>query len=155
MTSDNTGVIVRLRQADKGVAEQIKALHEAAYAVEAQLLGVDEFPPLKRTLESYADSTSIFFAFIHDGCCVGSVELETNNPLVIEISSLVVDPEFSRRGIATKLMKHALTEAGRRQVVVSTAAANYPALNLYERLGFEKVDQWTNDDGIIIVQLAK
>jgi ribosomal protein S18 acetylase RimI-like enzyme len=155
MTSDKTDAIVRLSQADHGVAEKIKALHDSAYAAEARLIGLDEFPPLKRTLESYANSKSVFFAYIHEGCCVGSVELETGNSSALEISSLVVDPDFSRCGIATKLMKHALSKAGSRQAIVSTAAANYPAINLYESLGFQKVDEWTNGDGIDIVRLAK
>ena len=155
MTLDRTDSIVRLHQANDGIAEKIKALHDAAYAVEAQLLGLDEFPPLNRALESYAESKSIFFGYIHEGHCVGSVELETDNLPVLEVSSLVVDPRFSRRGIATKLMTHVLSEVPARRVIVSTGSANYPAINLYEGLGFRIVDQWTTDDGIEIVQLAK
>jgi len=155
MTIDKIASIVRLHQADKGIAEEIQALHDAAYAVEAQLLGLDEFPPLKRTLRSYAESTSVFYGYLHDGHCVGSVEVETRNLTVLEVSSLVVNPELSRRGIATKLMMYVLSKAGIRRVTVSTATANYPAIGLYEGLGFRTVDQWTTDDGIDIVQLAK
>ena len=155
MTFDKADAIVRLYQADDGIAERIKALHDAAYAVEAQLLGLDEFPPLKRTLASYAESRSVFFGYMHEGCCVGSIELETENLPVLEVSSLVVDPKCSRRGIATKLMTHVLSKAGTRRVIVSTATANYPAIKLYEGLGFRAVDQWKTDDGIDIVQLEK
>jgi ribosomal protein S18 acetylase RimI-like enzyme len=155
MAAEMTGSIVRLYQADDGVAAKIKALHDAAYAVEAQLLGLENFPPLKRTLESYAASNSIFFGYMHKGRCVGSVELETAALAVLEVSSLVVDPKFARRGVATKLMTHALSEAGTRRLTVSTAGANYPAINLYKGLGFRAVDQWVSEDGIEIVQLAK
>lgn len=155
MTIDKADTIVRLNQAEDGIAEKIKALHDAAYAVEAQLLGLEEFPPLKRALASYAESRSVFFGYMHKGRCVGSVELETESFPVLEVSSLVVDPKFSRRGIATKLMTHVLSKAGTRRVTVSTATANYPAINLYEALGFRAVDQWKTDEGIDIVQLEK
>jgi ribosomal protein S18 acetylase RimI-like enzyme len=154
MTIEKTESIVRLHQMEAGVAEQIKALHDSAYVAEARLLGLDEFPPLKRTLESYAKAISACYGYFREGRCVGSVELAVEESLVCEVSSLVVDPKFLRQGIATKLMTHILSKAGSRRVIVSTASANYPAISLYEGLGFQKVDQWTTDDGVDIVQLA-
>jgi len=151
----NTDIIIRLHQADEGVAEQIKALHDAAYSVEARLLGLDEFPPLNRTLESYGKSNSVFFGCIREAHCVGSVELKEDDSSILEVSSLVVDPCYSRQGIATRLMMHVLSEAGTRRVIVSTATGNYPAINLYEGLGFQKAEHWTTDAGIDIVLLAK
>ncbi len=154
MPMDNTDTIIRLHQADEGVAEQIKALHDSAYSVEARLLGLDEFPPLNRTLESYAKSNSVFFGCIREARCVGSVELKEDDSSILEVSSLVVDPCYSRQGIATRLMMYVLSKAGTRRVIVSTATENYPAINLYEGLGFQKADQWTSDAGIDIVLLA-
>lgn len=155
MTNDKTALVVRLSHEDIEVAEKLKALHDAAYAVEARLLGLDEFPPLNRALESYANSTSAFFGYMRNGDCVGSVEIEALDFSGIEVASLVVDPRFARQGIATKLMMHVLNKAGSGRIVVSTAGANVPAIKLYEGLGFEKVDQWTTEDGLEIVQLAK
>jgi len=155
MNVDKTDVIVKLDHADADVARQIKSLHDVAYAAEARLLGLKEFPPLNRTLESYANANSTFFGCRRDGSYIGSVELDVDNSSVFDISSLVVDPRFSRQGIATKLMKHVLSIVGPRRVVVSTGAANYPAINLYEGLGFQKADEWTTDDGLRIVELAK
>jgi ribosomal protein S18 acetylase RimI-like enzyme len=155
MPMDKTDTIIRLHQAGEGVAEQLKALHDSAYSVEARLLGLDEFPPLKRTLEFYAKSKSVFFGYIRGDCCVGSVELDTDDSSILEVSSLVVDPCFSRQGIATKLMMHVLSKAGSRRVIVSTATGNYPAINLYEGLGFRQADHWTTDAGIDLVLLEK
>ena len=155
MTMDKTDTIVRLHPADEGVAEQLKLLHDSAYLVEAQLLGLDDFPPLNRTLESYLKSRSVFYGCIHEDCCVGSVELEADISSVLGVSSLVVDPRFFRQGIATKLMMHVLSKAGSRRVIVSTATGNHPAINLYEGLGFRQADHWTTDAGIDLVLLEK
>lgn len=154
MTIDETASIVRLDQADEIIAREIKTLHDAAYTVEAQLLGLENFPPLRRTLGSFTGAKSAFFGYMHQGSCVGLVELEIENISIVEVSGLVIHPKFHRRGIATKLMTYVLSEAQNRRVIVSTAAGNYPAIGLYEGLGFHLVDQWTTEDGIDIVQLA-
>ncbi len=154
MTIDETASIVALDQADEKIAREIKTLHNAAYTVEAQLLGLEKFPPLRRTLGSFTGAKSAFFGYMHQGSCVGLVELEIENISIVEVSSLVIHPKFHRRGIATKLMTYVLSEAQNRRVIVSTAAGNYPAIGLYEGLGFHIVDQWTTEGGIDIVQLA-
>lgn len=155
MRSENTDSVVRLDHSDVAVARQIKHLHDAAYAVEARLLGVEEFPPLNRKLKSYSNASSSFFGYIRDGHCAGSIEIETGEPSIITISSLVVDPNCSRQGIATKLVMHVLDMAGGMRVAVSTAEENYPAIRLYEGLGFRKTERWTTHDGLRIVELAK
>ncbi len=155
MTAENTDTIVQLNLANATVAEQIKGLHDAAYSVEARLLGLEEFSPLKRTVESYSNASSTFFGCMRNSHCVGSVEIEADDSAGIEISSLVVDPGCSRQGIATKLMMHVMNIAGPNRIVVSTAGANCPAISLYEGLGFRKTDAWVTADGLHIVELTK
>lgn len=155
MDSDSNDTIVQLDQADAEVAGKIKQLHDAAYAVESSLLGLERFPPLNRTLESYAHAASTFFGYMRNGDVVGSIEVEIRGPAECEIASLVVDPQFARQGIATKLMLCVLEMAGTRRVTVATAKDNYPATSLYEGLGFRQVDRWMTQDGLDIVQLAR
>jgi ribosomal protein S18 acetylase RimI-like enzyme len=57
-----------------------------------------------------------------------------------EVSYVGVVPNARRRGIGRELVRKALFEAkaiGGHEVVLSVDARNEPALNLYERLGFE------------------
>jgi ribosomal-protein-alanine N-acetyltransferase len=57
----------------------------------------------------------------------------------LHINTVAVAPAERRRGLATKLLKHVMAEAARRQVVRATLevrASNTAALKLYERLGF-------------------
>jgi ribosomal protein S18 acetylase RimI-like enzyme len=155
MDNDSNDAIVQLDQADAEVARRIKQLHDAAYAVESSLLGLERFPPLNRTLESYAHAASTFFGYLRNDDVVGSVEVEVSEPGVFEIASLVVDPDCARQGIGKKLMLFVLKIAGTRRVTVSTAKGNYPAKKLYKGLGFRKVDQWLTEDGLDIVQWEK
>ncbi|MET9406196.1 GNAT family N-acetyltransferase [Streptomyces sp. NPDC002935] len=58
---------------------------------------------------------------------------------VLEIDRVCVDPAWFRRGLASRLLAHLLTDlvpSGR--VLVSTGADNLPAVALYERLGFSR-----------------
>lgn len=55
-------------------------------------------------------------------------------------ANLAVDPGFRRRGIATSLMHHArqwAREQGLSSLRTETTTKNYPALNFYQKLGFE------------------
>jgi ribosomal protein S18 acetylase RimI-like enzyme len=56
------------------------------------------------------------------------------------IARLFVAPARFRRGVGTALVEHALGQARGRRVVVGTGARNAPALALYERFGFRRLD---------------
>jgi ribosomal protein S18 acetylase RimI-like enzyme len=155
MGEESRDTISVLNHTDADVAERIKRLHDAAYAVEASLLGLDDFPPLGRTLESFAHATSMFVGFLRDGVISGSVEVAFHEPSIYEIASLVVDPRHARQGIGTRLIAHVIKMAGTCRIIVSTAKENHPAIKLYEGLGFQKVDQWLTDENLEIVQLAR
>jgi len=59
------------------------------------------------------------------------------------IVSIAVLPEYRRRGIAKKLMSNVLETLKNRyksnEVYLEVRVSNVPAINLYEKLGFEKV----------------
>jgi len=56
------------------------------------------------------------------------------------VANLAVEPAYRRRGIATALMRHAgkwAREQGLQSVVVEATTKNYPAICLYQKLGFK------------------
>ncbi len=141
-------MIARLDAVSNGLT--ILSLLRQAYEVEARLLGVQTFPPLKRTLADLRASDSTFYGFQSDSALVGVLELVAGAPA--EIASLGVHPEHFRRGIGQALVEHALHIAG-PALVVHTGAANTPARALYERLHFTVRKHYRTKEGVDMVQL--
>ena len=73
----------------------------------------------------------------------------------MHIQSLVVDPEFFRRGIARKLIEFVLQHYAVKQFTVETGKDNGPARKLYESFGFQLLKTYTADEGILKVRYQK
>lgn len=59
-----------------------------------------------------------------------------------EILDIAVEPEMRRHGIGEKLLTYSITElkkAGIITVFLEVRASNCPAINLYEKFGFNKI----------------
>ena len=124
------------------VAERIHALQFAAYSYEAVLIGASDFPPLARKLEDVRSSPEQFFGAYAGGELVGSAGIEPGGRECIGISSLVVAPEWRRRGVGRALLHHIIELRGDGELQVQTAARNLPALALYRQGGFVEVLRW-------------
>ena len=125
-----------LQLKDPAMADGVLSIQRSAYRVEAELLGVTDLPPMAETREDLLRSRETFWGCYESGTLVGVLSTEERGDLT-EIGRLAVSPSHFRRGVATKLIAHALAMAGPDATVrVSTGAANAPALALYERFGF-------------------
>jgi len=60
-----------------------------------------------------------------------------------------VHPRYFKKGIAGKLITHALTLHTYNKAIVETAIANTPAINLYKKHGFSEYKQWLPAHGIL------
>jgi ribosomal protein S18 acetylase RimI-like enzyme len=136
------------------VSEAICAILCRSYAVEAELIGVEDFPPLRRTSEDIRASQSTFIGCSSENRLVAVAELEHENDRSTNIAGFVVHPEFFRRGIGSHLLRHVLASVGTQTVTVSTAAANVPAVSLYEIHGFSIFKRWSIED-LEMVTLAR
>ncbi|MEP3092103.1 MAG: GNAT family N-acetyltransferase [Ekhidna sp.] len=121
--------------------------------VEAKLLNAKDFPPLKRSIEDLLNAESEFYGY-HDGTTIVAVLEVKSEEEVTHIQSLVVDPQFFRKGIASKLLDFLFTSFESSLFTVETGAENKPAIALYERFGFEKVQQWMTEVGIEKVRFS-
>ena len=125
------------------IAQQIHAVQMLAYAQEAKLLCAEYFPPLHRTVHDIQTMNERFIAAFIGDKLAGAVSVcPDEEGLGMNISSLVVAPQFQRRGIARALMSYALSEHGCGNVTVQTGARNAPALSLYSRLRFVEIRRW-------------
>lgn len=150
-----TATVAREPHADPAVAEELRALMAVAYAVEARLLGVADFAPLRRTAAHVAATDAEFVGIREDGVLVAAAELERPEPAHTHIGALVVRPDRFRRGLASALLAALVRDRFADALTVSTGAANTPAVRLYERHGFAIERHWATPDGIPMVTLRR
>ncbi|MBV6646046.1 MAG: GNAT family N-acetyltransferase [Cyclobacteriaceae bacterium] len=140
-------MIKKLQNDDLKIANQIYTVFQLSYAIEAELLGVNDFPPLKRPLESYLKSGNEFYGYLEHNELAGVIEVERKEKL-IDINSLVVQPKYFRRGIGKKLIAFTFNRFDLNVFIVETGVKNTPAIELYKKLNFKEVKQWDTDFGI-------
>ncbi len=140
-------MIEKLENKDIEIANQIRSVFLASYAVEAKLLNATDFPPLKRGLESYVECSNDFFGYTTNQKLGGIIEIKHENNFT-DIQSLVVHPNFFRKGIANQLMEYVLTSFNDKPFMVETGVKNEPAKTLYKKFSFIEVHQWETNHGI-------
>ena len=140
-------MITKLDHSSEKIAEQIFAVFQSAYKIEAQLIGALDFPPLSRSANDIQNSTTQFYGFIENNCLAGVIEIVIENKR-LEIDSLTVNTHYFRKGIAHKLIDYVLTIMAVSEAMVETAVANLPAINLYKKHGFVEFKRWTPSHGI-------
>lgn len=140
-------MIERLQNKDIDISNKIRSVFQLSYAVEAKLLNATDFPPLKRSLESYLKSDNDFFGYLKNQEIAGIVEINHNDSFT-HIQSLVVNPKFFRQGIGRKLMEFVINSFDSKLFIVETGVENGPATLLYKKIGFKEVKQWDTEYGI-------
>jgi ribosomal protein S18 acetylase RimI-like enzyme len=147
--------VFHLAHAAPPMAEAIRAVMFQAYLVEAALLGVQDFVPLRRTAAHVASTDALFLGISLAGTLAAVAEVESPEPQHVHIGSLVVLPSHFRRGLGTALVRHILDANVSNAITVSTGVRNQPAVLLYTSQGFREHRLWTTDDGIPMVTLRR
>jgi 8-oxo-dGTP pyrophosphatase MutT (NUDIX family)/GNAT superfamily N-acetyltransferase len=128
-------------------------LQRRSYKIEADLIGTDEIPPLKETFEQLQDCGETLIGCYIEGRLAGAVSFKKEGE-VIDIHRMMVHPDFFRRGIANMLISE-LEQIGYSEMIVSTGAANTPAVKLYEKLGFERQNDSVVGNGLVLAHFKK
>lgn len=147
-------MIKKIDHTKNEIADQIFMVFQVSYQVEAKLLGVSQFPPLNRKPADFLKSNTGFFAHFLGDQMVGIIEILSSGAK-IEICSLVVHPDYFRRGIATELINHVMGHNQTTYFIVETGSKNGPAMRLYQKLGFTVVGKWEMENGIVKVRLKR
>jgi ribosomal protein S18 acetylase RimI-like enzyme len=148
-------VITSLDLTDRTLAERLLAIQHAAYAVEAELIGFDGIPPLQEDLAGLTSSTEHWLGRYDGAVLVGAVAYEFPDDRTVEISRLIVDPAYARRGHGRALLDHLDRTEPRPVSLVSTGSANTPAVSLYKARGYTEVGQVEVAPGIHITQFRR
>ena len=136
------------------IAEEIRAIFQVSYTVEAKMLKAVDFPPLKRTVSQFLESDSEFYAYYLTRNIAGVIEID-NDQNITHIQSLVVDPKYFRKGIGRKLVQFTLDTYRSKLFTVETGIDNQPAIKLYTSFGFQELKQWDTNHRIRKVRFEK
>lgn len=140
-------MIKKLDNSSEEVANQIFTIFQNSYQIEAQLIGVLDFPPLLRSAKDIKNSTTLFYGFSENECLAAIIEIVIEDKQ-LAIDSLTVEPSYFRQGIADKLISYVLDIMDFSDAIVETAVVNIPAINLYQKHGFVEFKRWTPSHGI-------
>ncbi len=136
-------------------AGAIWRLQQSAYAVEAGLIGCDDFPPLRESVDDLLAAQESFLLAYCDKDSAGALSYTTNEMGCL-ICRLVVSPEYFRRGIGRQMLHNLMvkTDPALPWRVV-TAQANFPAIALYRGFGFQPGSAFASQECIDLVQLTR
>ena len=140
-------MIIKINNKKKKIAKEIRAIFQVSYAVEASILKVVDFPPLKRTVSEFLNSDSEFYAYYLIKNIAGVIEIENHEDLT-HIQSLVVYPRYFRNRIGSKLVQFILDTYKSRIFTVETGLDNRPAIKLYKNFDFQEQYQWDTNHGV-------
>ena len=135
-------------------ALDIRRVFQVSYRIEAKLLGATHFPPLHRTLDQFTLCSNDFFGYYDDRILVAVIEMKKEKHHM-HIQSLVVDPTYFRRGIASKLLRFVISHYDTNTFTVETGRDNPPARKLYESFGFSLQKTYTAAENIVKVRYQK
>jgi ribosomal protein S18 acetylase RimI-like enzyme len=137
------------------VAARVVIVQQAAYRVEAELIGFDGIPPLRELADDVSRLDLTVLGAL-DGDDLAGIVGYRRRAEAVDIDRLAVDPSHFRRGIGTLLVEEVhRREASARRFEVSTGAANAPAVALYLRLGYRRVDDKVLPEGVTIAQFVR
>lgn len=146
---------LKLDHTNEQISERIRKVFFDSYSVEATLIGVTEFPPLKRTASDIRSAESSFFACTDKNFLAAVTEIENASSHLPNIAGFAVHPEYFRRGVGSFLLSNILGGLGNSSVSVSTASANVPATSLYEKHGFQIIKNWSTKSRISMVTMER
>ena len=147
-------MIQKLNHKNMQQAQQMYRVFQVSYAIEAKILKAVDFPPLKRTTEQFINAETDFYGFVIKNDLAAVIELDIKQES-IHIQSLVVDPEYFRRGIAGKLLGFILDNFTTKLFTVETGLDNMPAVRLYKKYGFIETEQYDTNHGIRKIRFEK
>ncbi|MBA2693059.1 MAG: GNAT family N-acetyltransferase [Rubrobacter sp.] len=136
------------------MARAVFELQRRSYAVEAEIIGSRELPPLHETLEDLRSSGEDFHGCFIEGTLAGAISTKKSGD-ILDIHRLFVGLEYFRRGIASSMLRHVEGAEEWEKITVSTGAENAPAKGLYLSRGFVEVGEDEVVPGLFVARFEK
>jgi ribosomal protein S18 acetylase RimI-like enzyme len=136
------------------IAKEVLSIQLPAYQIEAKLIGFEEIPNLKDTVEALQQCGETFYGYYMNGNLCGIISFVITS-FVLDIHRLFVDPRYFRKGIAKQLLDHILcVETGFDTVIVKTGNKNIPALLFYKKYGFDQEEDLVINEQLSMTQFS-
>lgn len=144
--------IIELDIVKQDIQEQLLQLQRVSYHREEELLGFS-IPRTEDTAEDLLASGEVFVGMVQDGILLGFLSFAADET-AMDIHRVAVDPDYFRQGVASELLQF-LFDAFEdiKCFYVTTGASNTPAIRLYEKMGFRKIEDYQPVPGLVMTRL--
>lgn len=149
---------IRIREARPDEAEAVAALIRRAFEQQCRIYEDWTLPPMRESEESVLESmrTGVVLVAEESGHIVGTVQGNRTETSSVYVGRLAVDPKVQSRGIGRALtvaIENHFPDA--TEFELFTGHLSQTALSLYESLGYTRVDEVPERDGLTLVYLTK
>lgn len=79
------------------------------------------------------------YVFEEDNKIMGFIHVEKHFE-VLEIINIVVNPDYRKKGIASKLIQHSIDTMDHERILLEVNSNNVSAINLYHKFNFKDIN---------------
>ena len=136
--------------------EPILQLQYTAYQSEAEINNNFEIQPLRQTLDELIEEfhKGVILKAVLDGKIIGSVRAYVDGD-TIYIGKLIVHPDHQGKGFGKRLLAVIEGKLHRKRFELFTSGKSERNLHLYEKSGYMRFREETDESGITFVFLEK
>ena len=148
--------MIKIQKAQSEDMKAILQLQYVAYQSEAQLNNDFTIQPLMQTLDELIAEyqKSVILKAVQDGKIIGSVRAYADGDTVY-IGKLIVHPDHQGKGLGKRLLAAIEGKLHRKRFELFTGLKSERNLHLYEKAGYTRFREETNDAGITFVFMEK
>ena len=148
--------MINIKKAQTEDMEAILQLQYAAYQSEAEIYNDFTIQPLTQTLDELIAEyhNSVILKAVRNGEIIGSVRAYAEGDTVY-IGKLIVRPDCQGKGLGKRLLAAVEGKLHRKRFELFTGCKSDYNLRLYEKAGYTRFKEETDDAGIRFVYLEK
>lgn len=147
-------MIKKIDITSRKIAEDVLNIQLPSYQVEADIIGYDDIPPLKDTVETLQQCGETFYGYYLNEELCGAISLKVEEGEV-DIHRLIVHPNHIRKGIAQTLFNYLESHLKGNRMIVATGSKNTPAIRFYKKNGFEMMKEVIVNDRLSLTYFEK